>query len=412
MPSMRSHSSTGEPGRGPATPARPTTVGSQRQPDEALVVPPGLAGVAVTDTSLGDVRGREGFYHYRQYSAVDLARLRSVEDVWYLLVEGELPTAEQRAAFQAEVAPLRRLPADVVATLPAIAGGATWTSRRIAYGSVTRRCDQPTPPTVGSRPGRAAHRRPHGRGAGTDPPRGDVPALARAGRRSRRETTCRTPPTTSTCSAVREPDPRHARAIERYQVSTIEHGFNSSTFTARVIASTGADVAACVVGAIGALSGPLHGGAPSRAMELLDAIGTVDQVDPYIRARVAAGDRIMGFGHAVYRTYDPRSAMLRDTALELGGDLVEFAVEVERRVDQLLAELKPGRDLHANVEYYAGVVMELCGIAREMFTPTFACSRVIGWCAHVLEQARERKIIRPAATYVGPPAPQPVPPLD
>ncbi len=411
MPSMRSHSSTGEPGRGPATPARPTTVGSQRQPDEALVVPPGLAGVAVTDTSLSDVRGREGFYHYRQYSAVDLARLRSVEDVWYLLVEGELPTAEQRAAFQAEVAPLRRLPADIVATLPAIAGGrpgpldglrtavslAGATSRLRPLWDLDPAALRTDALTVAAQVPTllaAMYRLSHG--LTPVAPRDELPYTANY----------------LYMLSGAEPDPRHARAIERYQVSTIEHGFNSSTFTARVIASTGADVAACVVGAIGALSGPLHGGAPSRAMELLDAIGTVDQVDPYIRARVVAGDRIMGFGHAVYRTYDPRSAMLRDTALELGGNLVEFAVEVERRVDQLLAELKPGRDLHANVEYYAGVVMELCGIAREMFTPTFACSRVIGWCAHVLEQARERKIIRPAATYVGPPAPQPVPPLD
>ena len=411
MPSMRSHSSTGEPGRGPATPARPTTVGSQRQPDEALVVPPGLAGVAVTDTSLSDVRGREGFYHYRQYSAVDLARLRSVEDVWYLLVEGELPTAEQRAAFQAEVAPLRRLPADIVATLPAIAGGrpgpldglrtavslAGATSRLRPLWDLDPAALRTDTLTVAAQvPTLLAAMYRLSLGLAPVAPRDDLPYTANY----------------LYMLSGAEPDPRHARAIERYQVSTIEHGFNSSTFTARVIASTGADVAACVVGAIGALSGPLHGGAPSRAMELLDAIGTVDQVDPYIRARVVAGDRIMGFGHAVYRTYDPRSAMLRDTALELGGDLVEFAVEVERRVDQLLAELKPGRDLHANVEYYAGVVMELCGIAREMFTPTFACSRVIGWCAHVLEQARERKIIRPAATYVGPPAPQPVPPLD
>ena len=119
----------------------------------------------------------------------------------------------------------------------------------------------------------------------------------------------------------------------------------------------------------------------------------------------------MGFGHAVYRTYDPRSGMLRDTARDLGGPLVDFAIQVEAVVEDLLAELKPGRDLHTNVEFYAGVVMELCGLPREMFTPTFACSRVIGWCAHALEQARERKIIRPAATYVGPPPPEPVPPL-
>ncbi|WP_239517811.1 citrate/2-methylcitrate synthase [Streptomyces sp. ICC1] len=208
-----------------------------------------------------------------------------------------------------------------------------------------------------------------------------------------------------------EPDPVRARAIEQYLISTVDHGFNASTFTARVIASTGADVAACLTGAIGALSGPLHGGAPSRALDTLDAIGTADRIDPWIRERVLAGDRIMGFGHPVYRTEDPRSRMLREIARGFGGPLVDFAVEVERHVEAILAELKPGRELHANVEFYAGVVMELCGLPREMFTPTFCAARVVGWSANVLEQATDPKIIRPAARYTGPTPPQPVPAL-
>ena len=197
---------------------------------------------------------------------------------------------------------------------------------------------------------------------------------------------------------------------------TVDHGFNASTFTARVIASTGADVAACLVGALGALSGPLHGGAPSRALDTLDAIGTPDRIDPWIRQRVLAGDRIMGFGHAVYRTEDPRSRMLRGVAESLAAEdagaerLVTLAEQVERRVVEILAELKPGRELHTNVEFYAGVVMALCGLPREMFTPTFAVARVVGWSANVLEQALDSKIIRPSARYVGPPPPQPVPP--
>jgi citrate synthase len=206
-----------------------------------------------------------------------------------------------------------------------------------------------------------------------------------------------------------EPDPARTRAIEQYLISTIDHGFNASTFTARVIASTGADVAACLTGAVSALSGPLHGGAPSRALDTLDAIGTPDRIDAWIRERVLAGDRIMGFGHAVYRTEDPRSRMLREVAQRFGGPRVEFAVEVERQVEAILAELKPGRELHTNVEFYAGVVMELCGLPREMFTPTFAAARVVGWSANILEQARDSKIIRPAARYVGPGAPVGVP---
>lgn len=192
-----------------------------------------------------------------------------------------------------------------------------------------------------------------------------------------------------------EPDAARASAVERYLISTVDHGFNASTFTARVIASTGADIAACLVGAVGALSGPLHGGAPSRALDTLDAIGSPDRIDAWIRERVLAGERIMGFGHPVYRTEDPRSRMLRSIAQGFGGPLADFAVEVEQRVEAILAELKPGRELHTNVEFYAGVVMELCGLPREMFTPTFCAARMVGWSANILEQAQDPKIIRP-----------------
>jgi len=206
-----------------------------------------------------------------------------------------------------------------------------------------------------------------------------------------------------------EPQPAHARAIEQYLILAVDHGFNASTFTSRVIASTGADLVSCLVGGLGALSGPLHGGAPSRALDTLDAIGSPDRIDGWIRERVLAGDRIMGFGHPVYRTEDPRSRMLRTSAEGFGGDLISFAVEVEKQVVSILEELKPGRELHTNVEFYAGVVMELCGLPREMFTPTFAAARVIGWSANILEQAADSKIIRPSARYVGPPPPQAVP---
>ena len=205
------------------------------------------------------------------------------------------------------------------------------------------------------------------------------------------------------------PSEQHARAIEQYMILTIDHGFNASTFTARVITSTGADLGAAIVGAIGALSGPLHGGAPSRALDLLDAIGTPDRADAYIRPLVERGDRIMGFGHRVYKTDDPRSLLLRGVAEGLGGPLVDLAVQVERTIVDVLAELKPGRHLYANVEFYAGVVMHLCGIPRHMFTPTFAAGRSIGWSTHVMEQASHNRLIRPAARYVGAPPPQAVP---
>jgi citrate synthase len=205
------------------------------------------------------------------------------------------------------------------------------------------------------------------------------------------------------------PDEQKARAVEQYQMTTIDHGFNASTFTARVITSTGADLGAAVVGGIGALSGPLHGGAPSRALDMLDAIGTPENADAWVRDAVEHGGRIMGFGHRVYKTEDPRSRLLRGVAEELGGDMADFATTVEQTVVDVLAELKPGRELYANVEFYAGVVMDRCGLPREMFTPTFASSRVIGWCANILEQAADNRIIRPSARYVGPPPPAPVP---
>jgi citrate synthase len=205
------------------------------------------------------------------------------------------------------------------------------------------------------------------------------------------------------------PDAERARAVERYLVLTIDHGLNASTFTARVVASTGADVAAAVTAAIGALSGPLHGGAPSRALDTLDAIGTPERAEEFIRAAVASGDRIMGFGHRVYRTLDPRSELMKETARELGGPLVFFAEQVEETVVRVLHDMKPDRQLYTNVEFFAGVVMELSGIPREMFTPTFAVSRAIGWGAHILEQVADNRIIRPSSRYVGPPPPQPVP---
>jgi citrate synthase len=372
--------------------------------------PRGLAGVIVTDTRIGDVRGLEGFYRYRQYSAVDLARTRSFEDVWHLLVHGELPDAAQGAAFTAETAALRRLPDEVRAALPAIAAAGGHSGPlagmrtalsllgaakgfRPVYDIDPDRRRQDTIEAAAAVPTllTALHRL----GEGLEPvePREDLSYAANY--------------LYMLTGSV--PVEQHARAIEHYLISTIDHGFNASTFTARVIASTGADVAACLAGAVAALSGPLHGGAPSRALDTLDAIGTPDRIDSWVRRRVLAGERIMGFGHAIYRTEDPRSRMLREVAQGFGGPRVDFAVEVERHIEAILAELKPGRELHTNVEYYAGVVMELCGLPREMFTPTFAAARAVGWSANILEQAQDTKIIRPVARYVGPEAPAPVP---
>ncbi|MYU51999.1 MULTISPECIES: citrate synthase/methylcitrate synthase [Streptomyces] len=372
--------------------------------------PRGLAGVIVTETELGDVRGLEGFYHYRQYSAVELATARTFEDVWYLMFHGELPDAAQLAAFTADTAALRSLPAAVRDVLPAIARASALSGPLAGLRTALSLLGA----TAGFRP--LYDIGPDRRRADALTACAAVPTLLTALHRLGQGQQPIEPRTDLSYAANylymltgREPEPHRVRAIETYLISTIDHGFNASTFTARVITSTGADLAACLVGAVGALSGPLHGGAPSRALDTLDAIGTPERIDPWIRERVLRGERIMGFGHPVYRTEDPRSRMLRGIAEEFGGSLVEFAVQVEARVEALLAELKPGRELHTNVEFYAGVVMELCGLPREMFTPTFCAARVVGWSANILEQAEDSKIIRPAARYVGPPAPQPLP---
>jgi citrate synthase len=182
----------------------------------------------------------------------------------------------------------------------------------------------------------------------------------------------------------------------------VDHGFNPSTFTARVIASTRADLGAAIVGAMGALSGPLHGGAPGRVWEMLDEIGVPERADDWLRVRLERGERIMGFGHAVYRTEDPRSRLLREVAERLGGDRVELARHVEGRSLALLQELRPGHDLYTNVEFYASIVLEAVGLPPDLFTPTFMLSRIVGWSAHILEQLADRQIMRPTARYVGP----------
>ena len=373
-----------------------------------IEAPPGLEGVIVAETTVGDVRGLEGFYHYRQYSAVDLAAQVSLEEAWYLLFEGELPDASQLSLFLDEVRPLRAIPDTVLDVLPAVAT----TSSSIMEGlrtsvSLVAAASGMQPTLDISHEQRRA-----------DALRicAVVPTLIMSMYRLRNGHEPIAPRDDLGYGANylwmmdgHEHDHDLGRAVEQYQMTTIDHGFNASTFTARVICSTGADVGAAVVGGIGALSGPLHGGAPSRALDLLDAIGTEDNARPYLVDAVQNGEKIMGFGHRVYKTDDPRSLFLRDVAERIDADKVEFAKVVERTVVDVLAELKPGRDLYANVEFYAGVVMDHCGLPRELFTPTFASSRVIGWCANILEQAADNRIIRPSARYVGPPPPQPLP---
>jgi citrate synthase len=369
----------------------------------------GLADVSAARTTVSDVLGRLGFYHYRGYNAVDIARRGCFEDAWHLMLRGELPTDDQREAFRRETAALRQLPPGVGALLPAIArlsgpgslesmrtalsltaqsiGCKPWTDQSAELTLAQAEQISAVVPTLSAQLYRVAT------GQEVVEPRSDLGYAANY----------------LYMITGAEPDERSVYAIERYLMLTIDHGFNNSTFTARVIASSGADLGAVISGAIGALSGPFHGGAPARVFDMLDSIGSPDAAEPWLRHAIEHGDKLMGFGHRIYKTVDPRSQLLHEVAQELHSERVGFAEHVEKTAVALLAELKPGRELYANVEFYAGVVLEAAGLPRELFSATFACSRVVGWMANVLEQIQDNRIFRPVATYVGPEAPREFP---
>ena len=360
------------------------------------VAPPGLKGLIVADTAVGTVLGDEGWYHYRGRDATELAKSASFETTARLLLDGTLPPAGTEAEFAAELAGYRKLSAEALdlvvrlshtgldplavlaGALPLVVDGRptidmTHTERRHAVMQAVGAA-----PTVLGTVNRIR--------SGGDPVTPD-PDLSYAAHYLR--------------SALGgTPAPAHARAVESYLGLTAEHGFNASTFTARVITSTGASVASAFVGALGALAGPLHGGAPSRVLDMLDAIGDPASAQAWASAELNAGRKLMGFGHAVYRAADPRSETLKQVALGLGGELVERAVAIEAELLSLLADHRPGAVIVTNVEYYAAVVLHLAGLPQEAFTSTFAASRIVGWGAHILEQAADNKIIRPSARYV------------
>jgi citrate synthase len=198
------------------------------------------------------------------------------------------------------------------------------------------------------------------------------------------------------------PKEEHVRGLNSYLVLLADHGMNASTFTGRIVASTASDIASALVAAVGALKGPLHGGAPSKVKDMLHAIGTIEHADSWLRNEFAQGHRIMGFGHRVYKTTDPRAEELREMSRVADPQGFSFAHGVEELVLSLLDELKPGRRLYTNVEYYSAALMGSVGLSGDLFTPTFAISRSAGWTAHILEQQSHNRLIRPEAEYTGP----------
>ena len=357
------------------------------------VVDSGLEGVVVADTDISLVDGAAGRLLYRGYEIGDLVRGRdggTFEQVVDLLLEGEWPRHPSSL-------PPSRLTDEVLAALRALpATAAPLDALRTAvsaWGAAGRVDWPPTPDQVRELLALA----PAAVGAFARLRNGDAPVTEipeKLGVAAR----------LLYAISGTDPDPAAARGLEAYFISAAEHGFNASTFTCRVIISTRSDLASAVCGAIGALKGPLHGGAPTGVEGQLAEIGTIENAEPWIRAALARGERIMGFGHRVYRAGDPRAVALREVAKELAGDSdwMRLAVGVEEVALRLLKEHKPDRQLPTNVDYYAAAVLQGVGLQPDLYPAAFATARIAGWGAHALEQAAKGRLIRPSARYVGP----------
>ena len=350
---------------------------------------PGLEGVIAGETSLALVDGANGRLLYRGYPIGELAERGSFAQVCELLWTGEWPASASLPAGRLPdevTAVLRLLPPDTNAMDALRTAISTWGALQQLGWPPT--VEQARAVTAFAPSALAAFARLR---EGLEPvePRPDLSPAAAFLYQLRGEL----------------PDEPAARALDAYFVVAAEHGFNASTFTARVITATRSDLASAVVGAIGALKGPLHGGAPSEVVNQLHEMGSVEGAEAWIRAALARGERLMGFGHRVYRAYDPRAAALRTVAeglTDVAGWL-EMAVRVEEVALRLLAELKPGRVIKTNVEYYAAAVLQGVRLPPNLFPATFALARHAGWTAHCLEQAAANRLIRPDVRYVGPP---------
>ncbi len=365
--------------------------------------PRGLDGVVAAQTRLSHVDGLAGELVIGGYQLKELAGKVTFEEAAHLLWRGKLPDAGELTKLRREMAALRGLPPETLHVIRAAAKAPPIDVLRMACATLSLNLPDPdaiTPdadlaaakllvagfPTV-----LAAHTR---LAAGKEPiaPRADLSHAANF----------------LYMVHGKEPDPIAARAIDTYWVTVIDHGMNSSTFAARVIASTRSDMVSAVTGAIGALKGPLHGGAPGPVLDMLVDIGSADRAETWVRRELAAGRRIMGFGHRVYKVRDPRADVLSKVADEMSSAALEdkklftLARAAEQTILRVLDEVKPGRNLRTNVEFYTALVLQALGLKPRSFVATFACGRVAGWCAHVIEQHAEDHLIRPQSEYVGP----------
>jgi citrate synthase len=367
--------------------------------------PRGLDGVVAAQTRLSHVDGANGRLYIAGYELEALAGAVTFEEVAHLLWTGALPTAAQARELSEEMATLRELPTAVLNTVwrAAERGATPIDALRTACSELAIMATGPDGLSRGAELANArmlvarlptivaAHARA---AAGREPidPRRELSLAANFLYMLNGEV----------------PDPIAARALDTYWVSVIDHGMNASTFTARVIASTRSDMLSAVVGALGALKGPLHGGAPGPVLAMLERIGSADKAEAWVREELAAGRRIMGFGHRVYRVRDPRAEVLSRVAAEMSRAvlhdrrLFDLARAVEATVLRVLEEVKPGRALQTNVEFYTALVLQSLGLEPASFVAIFACGRCAGWCAHVMEQHAEDRLIRPLSEYTGP----------
>ena len=365
-------------------------------------VPRGLDGVVAARTRLSHVDGSAGQLVIGGYELKELAGRVSFEEAAYLLWRGSLPSRDELGMLEREMAISRKLPPQTMSVLRAAVAAAPIDALRMACATLSLDLADPddiTPPgdlaaakmvTARFPTMVAAHLR---LSAGLEPipPREDLSHAANF----------------LHMALGKEPDSVAAKALETYWVTVIDHGMNASTFAGRVIASTRSDMVSAVTGAIGALKGPLHGGAPGPVLDMLVEIGTLENAERWLRQELEAGRRIMGFGHRVYKVRDPRAEVLSQVAEQMAGAqledrrLFDLARGVEQVALRLLDEKKPGRNLRTNVEFYTALVLQSLGLSPKSFVALFACGRVAGWCAHVIEQHAEDHLIRPQSEYVG-----------
>ena len=356
----------------------------------------GLEGVIAATTRLSSVDGQGGKLILAGYAVEDLAPSASFEEVAYLLLMGQLPDSTELEAFTCRLGALRKLPDIAIEVLKQAA------RREVPPMDALRMAVPLLSLTTNGDPLDLALSAIAA-----------FPTIVGAYARLLKGLTPVSPEQSLRHAAyylhqltAEVPAPEQARGLETYLNTVCDHGLNASTFAARVIISTGSDVISAITGAVGALKGPLHGGAPGPALDMVFDIGEPDRAEPYLRDKLARGERLMGFGHRVYRVRDPRADVLGQAASRFYSSssdrkLYDLARTVETTALKLLQERKPDRRLDTNVEFYTALLLHGLGIPKDFFTPTFAVGRVLGWSAHCIEQIQDGRLIRPQSEYVG-----------